>query len=88
MSKCTERNLLVANAEGLNAGLCKTLDRMAARRDCPRWLIDRLEDYIGRSEKTIRVAVAWREELSQPKEREVTRPKAAKGKQGRRGRKR
>ena len=43
------RNLDVCTAYGLNAGLCKTLDRMKARKDCPLWLIERLNDYIDRS---------------------------------------
>ena len=43
------RNLDVCTAYGLNAGLCKTLDRMRARKDCPLWLIESLSDYIDRS---------------------------------------
>lgn len=49
MSEYTERNLCVANAEGLHNGLCKTLDRMAARRDCPRWLIGRPTPKLSRT---------------------------------------
>lgn len=57
------RNLDVATAKGLNAGLCKTLSRMKRRKDCPLWLIEALQDYIDRSNTMIRVTVEHRNEL-------------------------
>jgi len=57
------RNLDVAKIYGLNAGLCKIQERMAKRKDCPLWLIKRLDDMIYRSNCLIRPLIEHRDEL-------------------------
>ena len=57
------RNLDVATAYGLNAELCKTLDRMRKRGDCPLWLIESLCDCIQRSNVLIGALRRYRDDL-------------------------
>ena len=58
------RNLDVANAYGLNSGLCKIAERMKKRKDCPMWLSEQLDFMIQRSNKLIFPLVQYRNELS------------------------
>jgi len=57
------RNLDVCTAYGLNAGLCKTFDRMRTRKDCPVWLLKALSDYIDRSNVLIGALRRYRDEI-------------------------
>lgn len=64
------RNLDVANAYGLNAGLCNIKYRMQKRKDCPLWLILKLDDMIHRSNCLITPLIQHRDEI--PPTMEVT----------------
>ena len=57
------RNLDVCTAYGLNAGLCKALDRMRKRGDCPLWLVAELSDCIDRSNVLIGALRRYRDDL-------------------------
>ena len=57
------RNLDVATAVGLNAGLCALQFRMAQRKDCPTWVITLLSDLIQRSNRIITPLVLYRDEI-------------------------
>jgi len=59
------RNLAVANCYGLNVGLCSIQDRMRRRKDCPAWLLLKLEDMIYRSNCLIQPLIDHRNELPQ-----------------------
>jgi len=58
------RNLDVAKIYGLNAGLCSIQTRMQKRKDCPLWLLERLNEMIYKSNCLIRPLVEHRDELS------------------------
>lgn len=64
------RNLDVANAYGLAAGLVAIKERVRTRRDCPLWILDKLDDMIHRSNLLIRPLVEHRDELA-PDPRDV-----------------
>lgn len=57
------RNLDVFNAYKLNAGLCDIKARMQKRKDCPLWLLIKLDDMIHRSNCLIRPLIDHRNEL-------------------------
>ena len=57
------RNLDVATAYGLNAGLVNIRKRMQRRKDCPAWLLTELDDMIQRSNTILRPLIAYRNEL-------------------------
>jgi len=57
------RNLALAKAYGLNAGLCNIKERMQKRRDCPKWLLAKLDDMINRSNCLIKPLIEHRNEL-------------------------
>ncbi len=59
-----DRNLDVANAYGLSAGLCKIRERMALRRDCPVWLLRKLSDMIVQSGLLVQPLIDYRDEVS------------------------
>lgn len=59
----TARNLDVAKVYGLEAGLCTMKARMGARRDCPLWFLEKIDDLIHRSSCLIRPLVEHRDEL-------------------------
>lgn len=58
------RNQDVAKAYGLNAGLCSIRKRMQQRKDCPVWLLEKLNDMIQRSNELIRPLIEHRDELA------------------------
>jgi hypothetical protein len=58
------RNLDVANAYGLNAGLVCMRKRMQTRKDCPAWLLQSLDEMIHRSNCLIRPLVEHRDDLA------------------------
>ena len=59
----TARNLDVAVAYGLNAGLAAIRERMRQRRDCPAWFIEQIDDMIQRSNCLLRPLIEHRDEL-------------------------
>ena len=59
------RNQDVANAYGLNAGLKAIFDRMRLRKDCPIWLLEKLDSLIQHSNCLIQPLVDHRDEIKQ-----------------------
>lgn len=57
------RNMDVTAAYGLNAGLCSIKKRMRQRKDCPLWLIKKLDEVITRSNQLIEPLIRHRDEL-------------------------
>jgi hypothetical protein len=57
------RNLDVAKCVGLNNGLQSIKTRMQKRKDCPMWLLEKLDDMITRSNHLISPLARYRDEL-------------------------
>lgn len=57
------RNLDVATAYGLTAGLCDIKVRMRKRKDCPTWFLIKIDDLIYRSNCLIRPLIEHRNEI-------------------------
>lgn len=57
------RNLDVATAYGLNAGLCDLRDRMSRRKDCPSWFLLNISELIYKSNCLLRPLIEHRNEI-------------------------
>ena len=62
LTEYEKRNIQVATAYGLVAGLESTLNRASARKDCPQWLAANLTHYIGRAKSLIPPLVEYKDE--------------------------
>lgn len=69
------RNLDVAVAYGLNAGLAAIRDRMRKRQDCPAWFLAQMDDMMQRSNCLLRPLIEHRDEL-QPSSNDKGKPVA------------